>query len=126
MRVYKTPSFAREADRLGLTDAEVSAAVREIESGLIDAHLGAELVKKRVASGTKGKRGGFRTVIAWRQGHRCFFMHVFAKGEKANVTEQEAKALKTFGRGLMAMDEAALDSAVIREKLREVRDVPAS
>ena len=126
MRICKTPSFTREADKLGLTDAELSAAVREIESGLIDAHLGGELIKKRVASGTKGKRGGFRTVIAWRQGQRCFFLHVFGKGEKANITEQEAKALKAFGRGLMAMSEAALVSAVTGGKLREVRDVQDS
>ena len=126
MRIYKTPSFTREADKLSLTDAELCAAVREIESGLIDAHLGGELIKKRVASGTKGKSGGFRTIITWRQGQRCFFLHVFGKGEKANITDQETKALKVFGRGLMAMSETALDCAVIRRKLQGVRDVQDS
>jgi hypothetical protein len=126
MRIYKTPSFAREAEKLGLTDAELCAAVREIDGGLIDAHLGGELIKKRVASGTKGKRGGFRTVITWRQGQRCFFLHVFGKGEKANITDPEAKALKAFGRGLIAMSEAALDIAVTSGRLREVRDVQDS
>jgi hypothetical protein len=126
MRIYKTPSFTREADKLGLTDADLRAAVREIESGLIDAHLGGELIKKRVVTGTRGKRSGFRTVITWRQGQRCFFLHVFGKGEKANITEQETRALKAFGRGLMAMTDETLNAAVTKGKLGEIRNVPDS
>ncbi len=126
MRIYKTPAFAKDADKLGLTDADLWAAVQEIASGLIDAHLGGELVKKRVASGTKGKRGGFRTVVAWRQGQRCFFLHVFGKGEKANIADQEEKAFKVFGKGLMAMSAEALDIAAANGKLKEVSCVPDS
>ncbi|MEI8342260.1 MAG: type II toxin-antitoxin system RelE/ParE family toxin [Verrucomicrobiota bacterium] len=126
MRLYQTPSFAREATAHGLIDADLRAAAREIASGLIDAHLGGELIKKRVATGTKGKRGGLRTVIAWRQGYRCFFLHVFGKGEKSTLTDTEQKALKVFGKGLMAMSDATLAKAVSNGRLREVCDVPDS
>jgi hypothetical protein len=40
-------------------------AVYEIERGLIDDDLGGHVMKKRVAVGGRGKRGGVRTLLAY-------------------------------------------------------------
>jgi hypothetical protein len=41
---------------------------------LIEVNLGGDLIKQRVAQPGAGKRGGYRTVIAYRKGARAFFL----------------------------------------------------
>ncbi len=91
-----------------------------MEGGLVDALLGGELVKKRVARMGSGKSGGSRTVIVWRQGDRAFFLHVFGKNEKANVSPRELKTLKALGKAMMAMELAAIEAALKENALEEV------
>ena len=45
-----------------MADATLRAAVEEMRAGLVDANLGAGLVKKRIARPGRGKSGGWRTV----------------------------------------------------------------
>jgi hypothetical protein len=40
MRIYKTRFFDRWSRKLALPDADLIAAVKEINRGLVDAHLG--------------------------------------------------------------------------------------
>ena len=49
MQAFKTKAFARWADGEGLGDEALVAAVAEMQQGLIDARLGGQVVKKRVA-----------------------------------------------------------------------------
>ena len=42
-------------------------AAKEIDQGLVDASLGGNLVKKRVARKGEGKRGGFRTIVVFQR-----------------------------------------------------------
>ena len=65
-----------------------------MEQGLIDARLGGQVVKKRVGLRGRGKRGGARTLVAFRQDDKAFFIYGFAKSERANVSGDELKALK--------------------------------
>lgn len=64
MRVFKNRIFQRWAEKEGLDDVRLRMAVAEIERGLIDAELGGHVIKKRVAINGKGKRSGYRTLIA--------------------------------------------------------------
>lgn len=61
--------------------------------GLIDAHLGRSIVKKRVAINGKGKRGGARTIVATKKEDRWFFVFGFIKNEQANISTKELAAL---------------------------------
>ena len=69
-------------------------AVAEMEEGLIDADLGGHVYKKRVALQGRGKRGGARTLLAYRIGKKAFFMYGFSKNELDNIDDKELKALK--------------------------------
>jgi hypothetical protein len=69
MVVYKTRWFDRWARKQGLTTPNLCAAVREMTAGLYDADLGGGLLKKRIARPGQGKRGGFRTLVATKQGN---------------------------------------------------------
>ena len=73
LRVMKNRGFSRAARKEKLTDQMLCAAVTEIEAGLIDARLGGSLLKKRIAKGSRGKSGGYRTIVAYRQHDRLVF-----------------------------------------------------
>jgi hypothetical protein len=120
VRVLKHRPFARWAKGEQLTNKELCAAVHEIESGLIDARLGGFLLKKRVAKDHKGKSGGLRTIIAYRQGSRLVFIFGFAKRDQANLEEDEKKALHKLGDVYMAKSETQIDDLVKKQVLLEV------
>ena len=103
-----------------MTYAALCAAVAEIEAGLIDARLGGSLLKKRIAKGNRGKSGGFRTIVAYRQHDRLVFLYVFGKNERDNITEQERVALSEIGDEYMRLSPQKLDQLVAKGTLMEV------
>lgn len=71
--------------KTALTNEALCNAVSEMAAGLVDADLGGDVVKKRVALPGRGKRGGVRTLVATRRSSRWFFVYGFEKSERANV-----------------------------------------
>jgi hypothetical protein len=120
MRVFKTRMFARWADKEGVSDAALLAAMDEISRGLIDANLGGHVFKKRVGIGGRGKSGGVRTLLALRVGDRAFFVFGFAKNERSNVSDKELETLKRLASQLLGYDARELREALSTGKLYEV------
>lgn len=120
-RILKRKDFARWQVKEGLPDAALCEAVREMESGLIDADLGGLLYKKRVARPGSGKSGGYRTLLAARMGERYVFLHGFPKSEKANITQDEKKALQFAGKVFLELSSQALAQALKSGVLTEVQ-----
>lgn len=118
--IFKRKDFARWQSREKLPDAALREAVREMEGGLVDANLGGLLFKKRVPRRDGGKSGGYRTVLAARIGRRYVFLHGFAKSAKANITDDERKALQYVGRVFLDMDAEDLARALASGVLLEV------
>ena len=88
MRAFKIKEFAKWARGEGLSNEALALAVVEMEKGLIDAKLGGQVVKKREALPGRGKRGSTRTLVAFRQGNKAFFIYGFAKNERANISDK--------------------------------------
>jgi hypothetical protein len=86
---------------------------------LIEVNLGGDLIKQRVAQPGAGKRGGYRTVIAYRKGARAFFLLGFAKSARANIDDDELAALKRRAAGLLAAADQALDEMIADEDQTE-------
>lgn len=120
MKTYKTRPFAKWADNEGLSDQVLSDAISEIEKGLVEASLGGFLYKKRIPKDGQGKRGSYRTIIAFRSADRAFYIHGFDKGERANINHKEERALKKLAHAYMNFDAAALKRAVKAGALIEV------
>ena len=120
MKAFKTRAFAKWANSEGLDDVALASAVEEMEQGLIDAQLGGDVVKKRVALPGRGKRGGARTLVVFRQGDKAFFVFGFAKNERANVSKDELKALKLLAKELLNYPVTSLDFAVRSGELIEI------
>lgn len=119
-RVFKTRHFTRWMRKSDLTDAALCAAVNEMVAGLIDAELGGDVVKKRVALPGRGKRGGARTLVATRKASRWFFVFGFEKNERANITASELEALQTLAGSLLNLSVIQLDTAVADGTLQEI------
>ncbi len=120
MRTFRTKAFTRFANKSGMSDAMLCAAVRDAERGLIGADLGGGVIKQRVARPGQGKSGGFRTLIVLRRRKRAFFIHGFAKSEKDNVENTELVALKKLAVALLAYDDKAIARAITSGALVEV------
>jgi hypothetical protein len=119
-RILKRKDFARWQAGERLPDAVLCNAIKEMESGLIDADLGGFLYKKRVACPGSGKSGGYRTLVSVRIGSRYVFLHGFPKSDKANVTQDEKKALQYAGKVFLELTRDALSKALQSGVLVEV------
>jgi hypothetical protein len=120
MRAFKTKIFARWAKNHGLSDDALATAVAEMERGLIDARLGGQVVKKRVRLPGRGKSGSTRTLVAFSQGHKVFFIEGFAKNERANISDMELKALKLLAKVLLSCGPTKLAMAIEAGELIEL------
>lgn len=120
MNILKRKDFARWQEDEKLSDNALCTAVREMESGLIDADLGACLYKKRIAGLSKGKSGGFRTLLSARINHRYIFLHGFSKSEKTNITLDEKKALQRAGKIFLDLSHVNLIKALQHGVLLEI------
>ena len=120
VRLLKDPAFDRWARKERITDAMLRGAGDEIENGLIGARLGGFLLKKRIARPGGGKRGGCRTIVAYRQGNRLIFLHGFAKNEADNIDRRELLVLGKLGDQYLAYDDATIGRLVAARLLIEV------
>src|SRR5258708_7805294 len=121
MHVLKTKTFARWSRKERIRDAFLIAAVDEIRRGLVDAHLGGGLVKKRVARAGSGKSGGYRTLLATNLRERWVFLYGFAKNERDNVDDEELSKLKSLAHVYMDMSEDTIGRLIKAGELIEVK-----
>jgi len=117
--VYKNKEFHKWAKKEGLNDAQLLKALDEMERGLVEADLGGNIFKKRVSLG-QGKRGGARTLLAYRKSDKAFFIYGFAKNVRANIKEIELKSLKIYAKLLLSYDEKELKKAIKEKALIQI------
>jgi hypothetical protein len=120
MGVLKRKDFARWQAGEKLPDDALCTAVREMEAGMMDADLGGFLYKKRVARPGSGKSGGYRTLLSARIGSRYVFLPGFSKNDKANITQDEKKALQFAGKVFLELSADDLMKALEIGVLLEV------
>jgi hypothetical protein len=119
-RVFKTCQFAKWMRKTDLTYDALCLAVSGMVSGLVDADLGGDVLKKRVALHGRGKRGGARTLVATRRASRWFFVFGFEKNEKANVSRTELEAFQWLAKQLLDLSGAQLEFAAQDGSLQEI------
>ena len=121
LRIFRTKSFGRFQRKEGITDGSLADAISRAERGLIDTNLGHGLIKQRVARPGEGRRGGFRTVVAYRVGERAVFIFGFAKSDQANLSKADERDLKDFGALLLALDARGIETMIAGNELAEVK-----
>ena len=119
-RTFKTATFTRWLKKSSLTDADLCRSVSEMRRGLIDAHIGGHVVKKRIAPAGRGKSGASRTLIATNLGNRWHFLFGFDKNERANIDQTELQALQEVAKDLLRLDDTAIASALATNAIVEI------
>lgn len=115
-----TRTFTRWMRKTGLTSDALCNAVSEMAQGLVDADLGGNVLKKRVALPGQGRRGGARTIVASKMADRWFFLYGFGKNERANIDKDELKVLQEVAKDLLGFDDKQLTSALLAGEIVEV------
>ena len=112
MRIYRVKAFARFQRREGIADAALVRAIRGATRGLVDADLGDGIIKQRVARRGQGKRGGYRTIIAYQR-------LVLGNGEGP---DDELDELKAEGRAYLVLGEEQVEALLLDGDLTELSD----
>jgi len=118
--IYKLKSFARFARAEDIDDGSLAEAVERAARGLIDADLGGGLIKQRVARKGRGRRGGYRVMVAFRAADFAVFLFGFAKSAQANLDDRQLNMLRGFAAAWLAADAKTIRQALEQGELVEV------
>lgn len=119
--MFVTKWFDRWSRKESIPDKALCKAVDEMNRGLVDAEPGGQVVKKRVAAPGMGKSGSYRTLVAFKVNERAYFVYGFAKNIRANIKDNEERALKLLAKKMLGFDAVAIGNALTAGELREVR-----
>jgi hypothetical protein len=119
-RIFKTKTLARFARQNSIPDASLVTAVERAKQGLIDADLGGQIIKQRVARPGEGKRGGVRLLVGFGP-RRAVFLFGFAKNERENIDDAELKTLREIAGIFLKASDEKIEQALEDGSLIEVR-----
>lgn len=122
MRVFVNTWFGRFAKKERLSNATLLEAAQRAESGQIDADLGGGVIKQRIARPGEGKSKGYRSIVLFRKGERCFFVFGFAKSEIDNIRVDEEEQFKKMAKWVLALTDAHLSVLIANGQFEEVKD----
>jgi hypothetical protein len=120
VRIFKTKTLAKFTQRHGIGDGGLVEAVERAMRGLIDADLGGQIIKQRVARPGQGKRSGFRMIIGIRS-DRAIFLFAFAKNERENIDRAELMTLREIVASFLNADDKTIAQALKDGTLIEVQ-----
>jgi hypothetical protein len=100
-------------------------AVARAEKGQIEADLGGEVIKQRIARPGQGKSKGYRTIILFRRGTssggtRAIFVYGFSKSQRANIGDDEEEQFKEAAKHVLALTEKQLSELLKKGDFVEV------
>ena len=120
MRVFKTRAFARFARKERIGDAALCEAIERAERGVVDADLGGQVIKQRVARPGQGRSGGYRTLIAYRSATRSVFMFGFGKNDQDNIDSNELTELRKAAAEMLGWPDNEVVTLVAGGKWTEI------
>jgi hypothetical protein len=82
IRVFKTARFSRAAKKARISDAELCAAISQVELGQAD-DLGGGVFKQRLDTNRH------RSIILARAGSFWLYEYLFAKKDRANISQSD-------------------------------------
>ncbi len=121
MRIFKSRWFQRFARRERIADAILREAVKRADKGQIDADLGGEVIKQRIARPGQGKSQGHRVIILVRRGAASFFVYGFPKSQRANIDDDEEEQFKAAAKHVLALTGKQLTELLKRGDFMEVK-----
>ena len=103
---YKLKDFAKWAKKEGISDDELAVVVSEMSRGLLGDRLGAHIYKKRIKVDGRGKRGGARAIVLYKDKDVALFLYGYLKNDQADLSQNEEKQLRLFASEFMRLSSA--------------------
>lgn len=120
VRIFKSKWFVRFARQNHITNKDLCDAVERAENGLVDADLGGNVIKQRIARSNEGRSGGFRSIILFRVEEKAFFVFGFVKSDQDNISAADLKDFKDAATLVFKYSEEELELAMEDKKFAEV------
>lgn len=122
MRIFKNSWFVRFARKEDIRDNVLRESVHRAENGQVDADLGGCVFKQRVARPGQGKAKGYRTIIIFRKDEKAFFVYGFAKGDRANIRNNEKEMFKKLAEHLLSLSDSQLSELITNGQFEEIEN----
>jgi hypothetical protein len=103
---YKLKDFAKWAKKEGISDEELGDVVAEMSRGLLGDRLGAHIYKKRIKVEGRGKRGGARAIVLYKDKDVTLFLYGYLKNDQADISQNEERQLRVFAGEFMKLSSA--------------------
>lgn len=125
MKHLKIKKFNNEAKKVDLKDEILTETLNEFfelsRNDQLKFALGAGLYKLRIATKEgRGKSGGSRSILAFKNDNAIYWMHLFSKNDKENVTTSELKKLKYLADIMFALTDDQISKLINLGELCEV------
>ncbi|MCF6768535.1 type II toxin-antitoxin system RelE/ParE family toxin [Thiotrichales bacterium 19S11-10] len=126
MKHFKIKAFVREAKKEKVSDQKLLETISDFEKldddGKNRYSLGGELYKLRLASKSgSGKSGGSRSILAYKKDDVVYWLHLFSKNDKGNITTKESSDLKKIAKLLFSYNKKQLEKLIKDGVLVEVK-----
>ncbi|GMO23268.1 MAG: type II toxin-antitoxin system RelE/ParE family toxin [Termitinemataceae bacterium] len=117
MRIFKTKWFSKYAKKARITDTELKEAAGQDENFT---DLGGNVYKLRFAREGKGKSGGYRFILFFRQGDKLFYEYAYAKSDRDNISRKELRDYKDDAKEMFAYTDNQIEAYKKQCKLIEL------
>lgn len=112
-RVFKTSSFATNAKKAHITDAELCCAIHEVIKGQAE-DLGGGVWKKRL------NENRHRSILLAKGGSYWVYQHLFAKQDKANINRSELAAFRQLAKVYEGLTALQVNALLHRKEFMEI------
>lgn len=112
-QVFKTAWFAKAASKSKIPDTDLCAAVLQAMRGQAE-DLGAGVFKKRLNDNLH------RSILLAKGGRRWVFEFLFAKSDRANISDEELAAFRKLARVYAALDESQVTELIASGQFVEI------
>ncbi len=125
MQHFKTKKFNTEARKADLKDNVLIETLNDFlklgRDEQLKFALGAGLYKLRIATKEgRGKSGGSRSILAYKKDNGVYWLHLFSKNEKGNVTTSELRKLKQLADIMLVLSDEQITRLISLGELCEV------
>ena len=120
MRIFKNTWFGRFTKHEKISSKALIKAIDEAEKGIVNADLGGNVIKQRIARPGQGKSGGYRTIIVFKKDDKAFFIYGFAKNDRENITKDELTYFKKTAKVLLDLSDVQIDKLIKTGALTEI------
>jgi hypothetical protein len=122
MLKLKTKWFDKWSKKNFITDEKLLEALKNILYDLGAVNLGGGLYKVRISKIGKGKSGGFRTIVVYRESDIAIFIFGYSKSVKSNLDKDELVYLKSLSKEYLSVNKKDFQKLIELGKIIDIKE----